>query len=88
VQVVVVILGCLALAAWASAAVHGLLLLRHVAPPRSGWSLLWQGWRFYDRSTFTERAHPLHRRFLLSCAAFAAIVVLLIASSVIAAGTG
>lgn len=62
--------GSVALLAWSSAAVHSLLLLRHVAPPRRAVSLLWQGWRYYDASTFTEAARPLHRRFLASVAVF------------------
>lgn len=74
--IVAAILGLLAFLAWASAAVHALLLLRHVAPPRSALSLAFQGWRFLDRSTFTESGHALHRRFVASFVAFFIVVVL------------
>lgn len=64
------VLGMIALAAWASAAIHALLLLRHAAPPRSALSLAFQGWRFFDRDTFTPSGHPLHRRFVASFVLF------------------
>lgn len=74
VSVLTAVFGILALAAWMSAVVHSLILLRHTAPPRKPWSLLYQGWRFFHRDTFTPEAGAIHRRFILSAAAFALVI--------------
>lgn len=86
--IVVGLVALSAFVAWASAALHAVLLLRHVAPPRTAWSLAFQGWRFYDRSTFLESGWPLHRRFVLSAASFLGCVVLLVITSALAGALG
>lgn len=87
-SIVIGLIGLGAFVAWASAALHGVLLLRHVAPPRSAWSLAFQGWRFYDRATFLESGWPIHRRFVISAASFFGCVVLLVIASAAAGALG
>ncbi len=74
-DVLVPVVAAAALGAWLIAAVHAFMLLRHVAPPRTAWSLAFQGWRFYVRDTFLESGHSIHRRFLIAIGTFAACIV-------------
>ncbi|MBK9386102.1 MAG: hypothetical protein IPN34_14920 [Planctomycetes bacterium] len=62
--------GLLALGAWLSAAFHAFLLLPHVAPPRTAFSLLFQGFRFFQPDTFLPSGHAIHRRMLISMGLF------------------
>ncbi len=68
--ILLAIAGLTSLCGWLSAALHSLLLLSHVAPPRTAASLLFQGFRFYQRDTFLPSGWPLHRRFEISVGAF------------------
>lgn len=84
-SIVLGLVASLAALAWLSSAFHALRLLAHVAPPRTAWSLAFQGWRFYDRATFLESGGPIHRRFVLSVIAFAGCAVLLVIAGALAA---
>jgi hypothetical protein len=56
--------------AWLVAAVHAFLLLAHVAPPHTAFSLLFQGFRFFQADTFQPSGHPIQRRFLIAVGVF------------------
>lgn len=64
------LVGLVVLGAWLVAAVHAFLLLRHVAPPHTATSLLFQGFRFFQQETFLPSGHALQRRFLGAVAVF------------------
>ena len=62
--------------AWLSIVVHGLLLLPHRRDDISIFQLSFQGYRFYQGSTWKESGRALHRRFLLSVVTFAGLALL------------
>jgi hypothetical protein len=64
----------LAVAAWVSVAIHAILLLPHGKPDVSLVALAFGGYRFFLSSTFEPSGHALHRRLLMSIAAFVAAV--------------
>ncbi len=73
------IAGLVVFGAWLVAAVHAFLLLRHVAPPHTAMSLLFQGFRFFQQDTFLPSGHPIQRRFLLAVAVFGLGIFVMIA---------
>jgi hypothetical protein len=87
-DVLVPIVAAIALGAWLVAAAHAFMLLRHVAPPRTAWSLAFQGWRFYVRETFLESGHALHRRFQIAIGTFAACIVAIAVITLILGAAG
>jgi hypothetical protein len=73
---IVSLFGALAGLAWLSAVIHVLMLLPHRQDGVSLGSLAFNGYKFFVASTFKTSGHGLHRRFLISGAAFFAFVVL------------
>jgi hypothetical protein len=76
-HVVVIVLAVLAVAAWLSAAIHGLRSLGHLSGRSSLGQMLLHGIRWFDADNFTPRGQELQRRFVRSFAAFFACVVAL-----------
>lgn len=74
--------------AWLVAAVHGFLLLGHVAPPHTAFSLLFQGFRFFQADTFRPSGHPIQRRFLIAVAVFGLGILLTVALGALVAALG
>jgi hypothetical protein len=68
-------IGALAGIAWLSAVVHALLLIPHRQDHVSAFQLVFQGYRFYQAGTWKESGRALHRRLLLSAAAFAVLLI-------------
>ena len=83
-----IIPGLVVVGAWLSAAVHAFLLLPHVAPPHTAFSLLFQGFRFFQSETFRPEGHAIQRRFLISVATFGLGALGLVALGAINAALG
>ena len=78
---VVIVFAVLSLAAWLSAAIHGIWSLGHLSGKNRLLDMLLHGMRWFDAESFTARGQELHRRFVRSFAAFFLCLLLLVASA-------
>lgn len=77
INVLAALVGFAAFAAWLTAFVSGVLLLSHVAPPRTAFELLFKGHLFYQRDTFLPSGHGIHRTFFRAVMGFIVCIFLL-----------
>lgn len=83
--VLVSLIAAVALVAWFVAVVAGLLLIRHRRPDITAARMMFSGWIWFDRRSFTAAGQPAWRVFIAAAAAFFAAVAFAVVVGLLAA---